>query len=229
LPQFKLAGGPEKHQGLYFYRNDRLLQAGGEWPGIHVPARALQLARVTIDIDDDVAGLFTMNPEKSHVQVGPDFAHLAESAKAEDGTTFADYLREAEQKYTDSRKRSSERVSMFPPGKGFAPELKRAITAEIPLREHEDPVDIRWRRFEDGSQDFFEVDRDERTLWLNERYRPEPASGQRRSVNDAPLLKSLLYLLMEDIFKGEYLGPRDKDNIELWQQVLTAAVGVERS
>jgi hypothetical protein len=34
-------------------------------------------------------------------------------------------------------------------------------------------------------------------------------------------------LLLQEVFKGAYLGSRGKDSIELWQQVLTAAVGVE--
>jgi hypothetical protein len=48
-------------------------------------------------------------------------------------------------------------------------------------------------------------------------------------VNDTPLLKALLYLLIEDVFEGEHLGPKDKDNIELWQEVLTAAAKDESS
>ena len=74
---------------------------------------------------------------------------------------------------------------------------------------------------------FFEVDQDSRTLWLNIKYRGA-ASGERHSVNDAPLLKALLYLLVEDVFKGEYLGARDKDNIELWQEILTTAAKTEQ-
>ena len=77
------------------------------------------------------------------------------------------------------------------------------------------------------SNDFFEIDRDNRTLWLNLKYRGE-ATGERHSINDAPLLKALLYLLMEDVFKGEFLGARDKDNIELWQEILTAAARASR-
>jgi hypothetical protein len=72
----------------------------------------------------------------------------------------------------------------------------------------------------------FEIDRDSRTLRLNIKYR-SAAPGERHSVNDAPLLKALLYLLMEDVFKGDYLGARDKDNIDLWQEILTIAAASE--
>lgn len=227
LPQFRLPGGnPEQHQGFYFYRRDRLLQAGGDWYGIAARHRGLQLARIEINIDDDVARIFRMNPEKSRVLVGPEFSSLAEAARSQDGVTFIDYLHAAEDKFRESRQRNRKRQSVIPPGKGFAPQLRRTIRDELPFLVGENPIDVRWTRM--YGNEFFEIDRDTRTLWLNVKYRGT-APGERRSVNDAPLLKALLYLLVEDVFKGEYLGARDKDNIELWQEILTAAAAESES
>ena len=48
---FRLEGTPERRQGFYFYRSDRLLE-GGDWKGAAVPSRRLQLARVVVDISD---------------------------------------------------------------------------------------------------------------------------------------------------------------------------------
>ena len=147
LPQFRLPGGqPEQHQGLYFYRRDRLLQAGGDWHGIAARDRRLQLARVEINIDGDVARLFKMNPEKSRVLAGPEFAHLAEAARSEDGVTFKSYLQDAEDKFRESRQRNRVRTSVIPPGKGFTPQLRRAIEDELPLLTDEAPIDLRWTR-----------------------------------------------------------------------------------
>ncbi|KAB2340886.1 ATP-binding protein [Actinomadura rudentiformis] len=228
LPEFKLLDGGERRQGLYICRRDRLLQAGGDWGGITALAKRLQLARVAIDLDDDVIGLFRMNPEKSRVIVGPDFTHLAEKAVAEDGTTFAQYLEDAEQAFRESNKRTRERRKMIPPGKGFAPGLRRAIADEVPFTDESDePIGIRWKQF-DGD-DFFEVDRAERVLWLNDRYRTTVLGGRRGGLNDAPIIKSLLYLLLEEVFEGDHLGPRDKDNLNLWQEIITAAAKSERS
>jgi Histidine kinase-, DNA gyrase B-, and HSP90-like ATPase len=225
LPQFRLpGGGPEQHQGFYFYRRDRLLQAGGDWYGVAARHRGLQLARVEINIDGDIARIFRMNPEKSRILAGPEFGTLAEAARSEDGVAFIDYLRVAEDKFHESRQRSRKRHSVIPPGKGFAPQLRRAIQNELPFLVGEKPIDVRWARM--PSNEFFEIDRSARTLRLNIKYR-RTAAGERHSVNDAPLLKALLYLLMEDVFKGEYLGPRDKDNIELWQEILTTAAESE--
>jgi hypothetical protein len=224
LPEFRLTDAPADHQGIYFYRNDRLLHAGGDWGGVHATDPALQLARVAVDIDDDTIGLFQMNPEKSRVITGPDFSTLAEQATAEDGTDFATYLVEAEQTYRRSRQRSRSRRAMIRPGKGFTPRLRATIEDEVPAIDGEDGVNIKWRRFHRDA--FFEVDRANRTLWLNQLYRPEPG-GRRHTVNDVPILKAALYLLIESVFEGDYLGPKDKDNIELWQEILTAAAKSE--
>ncbi len=105
------------------------------------------------------------------------------------------------------------------------PRVRRAIKAELPSRD-EDPFDIRWGRV--PGDDFLRVDRDARTLWLNKRYRSAVLGDRGGSLNDAPILKALLFLLTEDVFAGQNFGPRDKDNVELWQAVLSAAAAAER-
>lgn len=225
LPQFRLFGSPSDRQGLYFYRRDRLLQAGG-WEGVHIPDRRLQLARIQIDIEGDAHGLFHMNPEKSRVQVGPEFANLAASARASDGTTINSYLDQSEQVFRAAARHSAKRRAMVYPGAGLPPRVRGTIAKEIPALRGEKPIDIRWIAFEDDS--FFDIDRVERTLWLNKRYRKMLLGGKHGGLNDLPLVKSLLYLLVENVFEGEYLGPRDKDNIEIWQAILTEAVRAER-
>ncbi|WP_433408899.1 ATP-binding protein [Saccharomonospora azurea] len=227
-PQFKLSGNPQDHQGLYFYRRDRLLQAGG-WVGIHAADRRLQLARVSVDIDNDVVRLFKMNPEKSRVQVGTEFGRLARAAKSQDGTTFDQYLDVAEQVFKTANSRSAKRRTMIHPGVGLPPRVRATITREIPKMVGEAPIDIRWKAFSDGAlAHFFEVDRENQTLWLNKRYRRILLGGKHGGLNDLPLVKTLLYLLVESLFEGDYLGPRDKDNIELWQTILAAAALAER-
>ncbi|MFF5991933.1 ATP-binding protein [Prauserella flavalba] len=224
-PQFRLSGNPEKHQGLFFYRRDRLLQTGG-WLGVHAPHRRLQLARVEVNIDNEVVGLFQMNPEKSRVLVGPEFARLTGAARASDGTSFNDYLDVAEQVFKKANARTAKRTPMIHPGVGLSPRVRATIKNEIPELRGEQPIDIRWENLTDDS--FIHVDRENRTLWLNRRYRKMLLGGKHGGLNDLPLLKSLLYLLYENVFEGEYLGSRDKDNVELWQTILTAAVQAER-
>jgi hypothetical protein len=226
-PEFKLPVGADRSQGWYFYRRDRLLVAGAGWEGLGVPPKPrLQLARVEIEINDEIAGLFRMNPEKSKVLISPEFSEICENARADDGTSLSGYLDVAEDVFRTSKKRSSERRRMIHPGSGFPRGLKNAIKSEIPALNNHDAIDIRWRQFTDDT--FFEVDRENNTLWLNKRYRKMLLGGKHGGLNDLPLIKTLLYLLMENVFEGQFLGARDKDNVDLWQELLTIAVRAER-
>jgi hypothetical protein len=166
-----------------------------------------------------------MNPEKSSVATDADFQDAVGKAAAEDGKTFWVFLADALETYKRSRKRNTNRPRVVPPGKGFTPSLRRAIDDELEYLLDEDPFDIRWKPIQ--GETFLEVDRERRTLWLNKRYRSLVTGDNNGSLNDAPLLKGLLYLLTQEVFKGSYLGPRDKDSIDLWQQVLTAAARAE--
>jgi hypothetical protein len=62
---------------------------------------------------------------------------------------------------------------------------------------------------------------------LNGSYRTALSGGRRGGLNDVPMIKTLLYLIIENVFQGEWLGVRDRDNIELWQELLTAAAKSE--
>jgi hypothetical protein len=217
-------GGVDVHQGFYFYRNDRLLQVGG-WNQVVASDREHQLARVAIDIDGNWASRLRMNPEKSAVSADAEFEAAIRKASAEDGKTFWTFLDDARETYKRSRRRSHSRPKMVPPGKGFHPALRRVLSDELEFLPDEEAFDIRWKPIPGTT--FLEIDRESRTLWLNKRYRLLLTGDDYGSLNDAPVLKCLLYLLSQDVFKGSYLGPRDKDSIDLWQQVLTVAAAAE--
>jgi hypothetical protein len=223
-PQFRLPGGaPEQFQGLYFYRRDRLLQAGG-WNNVEIQRRDLQLARVAIDLDDDLVDsrVFRMNPEKSRVETGYEFGEALGRASADDGTTFQAYIETAQQAFKRYNQRSRARTQIVPMGRGVPPRVRRTVERELNALAGWDDVDLRWRDL--GSDVFFDIDRDGSTVWLNSRYRRIVAGDGHANFNDAALVKTLLFLLVENLFHGSYWGPKDKDNLELWQTLLTAAV-----
>ena len=224
--EFRIDASPSAvpYEGFYFYRNDRLLQAGG-WNGVHYGGREYQLARVAVEVDDDLADHLRINPEKSAVAVDSQFAEAVERARSEGGVTFRGFLMDARETYKKSRKRSRERPKVVAPGKGFHPALRHSLDDELEYMPGVDPVDIRWKDLE--GETFLEIDWEYRTVWLNKRYRATLTGYERGTLNDAPVLKALLYLLTQEVFKGAWLGSRDKDNIELWQQVLTAAARAE--
>jgi hypothetical protein len=220
---FRIGGkGGEQFQGFYIYRNDRLLQAGG-WSETATPGPARQLARVVLDDSSAIGSFVTMNPEKHGLKFEPIFHDAVSHARAFDGTTFDSFLGDAEAVYAEANRRQRRRKPAIQPDKGFAPALRKAIQRELPMIEG-DNVRLQWRRMPEG--EFLDVDLRAKTLWLNSRYRQlfAPEGG---SLNDAPVLKALLYLLTHQIFEGQHLGARDKDDIALWRSVLAAAVLAE--
>jgi anti-sigma regulatory factor (Ser/Thr protein kinase) len=222
---FKLAGAPvDRFQGFYLYRNNRLLSAG-QWLGAAQETKRRRLARVAVDIEKHL-DVFSMSVEKSGVHMVGDLVHAVEHAESADGTTFASYLVDAEEAFRQSNRRVRRRSPVLPPGQGISPKVRQAISREVDFIAGEEPLRIRWKWLDDG--DFAEVDRRARTLWLNVYYREAILKGAPGSVNDAPLLKALLFLLYEDVFRGTAFGPKDKDNVSMWLDVLTAAAEEER-
>lgn len=222
LPQFRIAGASvDRFEGLYFYRRDRLLQAGG-WNDAEIQDRSLQLARAEIHLDDYFVkpDLFRMNPEKSRVAGPIDFAQALIAAVALDGTTFSMYLDDARAAHKKARKPRGARSPIIAAGKGISPKLRKVVRGELEELPGHEPIKFSWRKVDDET--FFSVDRETNTVWLNNRYRRAVVDSS--GVNDAPLVKIALFLLLEKLFHGDYLGPKERDDLALWQSLLTAAV-----
>lgn len=212
----------EQFQGFYIYRHDRLLQVGG-WSHTATPTPARQLARVVLEDTGAIGPFVTMNPEKNGLKFEPIFHDAINKAEAADDTTFVTFLQDAESIYTDANRRKRQRKPVIRPDKGIAPAVRKRIGSELPFIDG-DAVDVKWRRMPEG--EFLDIDHRAKTVWLNNRYRWlfAPDGG---SLNDAPVLKALLYLLTHNVFEGQHLGSRDKDEILLWKSVLGAAATAE--
>jgi len=222
-PEYRLYGKDgAQHQGFYIYRNDRLLQVGG-WNHVTTADKSLALARVAIDDFASIQPYVQMTPEKNAIRFRPELQSALMTARSR-SVSFDAYLARSAEVLVESRKRKHARKPVVEPGRGIHHEVRRAIHAEAPVRKNVDPVEIRWRPMASGR--FMELDRHGRTVNLNRRYRDLFTSGT-NGISDAPLLKSLVYLLTEDHFAGERWGPRDKDLIELWNTVLDTAIQTE--
>ncbi|MCM2575863.1 ATP-binding protein [Streptomyces meridianus] len=225
VDEYKAVGSVIDRQGFYFYRNDRLVQAGG-WNNFRQPEQHLSLARVAVDLPSVANSVFRLTVKKSGVEASPEFATALEKANDTTGRPFTDYLTAADTVYRDARKRSgTTRKPVIGPGKGIAPEVRQVIEEELPLIPLENPITVRWQKLD--TDVFFELDREERTIVLNQHYRAAILGGRRGGFNDAPMLKTLMYLLLHKVFESDYAGPREKDNLQLWQSILVAAARSE--
>lgn len=190
-----------------------------------MPNRNLQLARVVIDLDYRSARAARMNPEKSRVECTQEFTDAAREARADDGTTFSTYLDTARQALKQANQRTRTRTPIVPVGRGLPPRVRQVVERELDSVPGHDEVDIRWREM--SGDGFFEVDRASNTLWLNSHYRGAVVGDRNAGLNDAPLVKTMLFVLVEPLFHGSWWGTKDKDNLEVWQALLTAAAKEE--
>lgn len=222
-PEYRLYGKDGgQHQGFYIYRNNRLLQVGG-WNHVAPADKSLALARVAIDDFSAIQPFVQMTPEKTGIRFSAELQDALAGARGR-AVTFETYLTRAAEVLTESKRRKHRRKPVVEPGRGIHEEIRRVIHAEAPVRKNVDPVEIRWRPMAAGK--FLDIDRNGRTVNLNRRYR-DLFTGGLNGISDAPLLKTLVYLLMEEHFAGERWGPRDKDQMELWSAVLDSAIQAE--
>ncbi|MER7909022.1 ATP-binding protein [Streptomyces sp. NPDC096068] len=230
LDEYKAIGSVLDRQGFFFYRHDRLVQAGG-WNNFRQPEQHLSLARVAVDLPDESGSVFRLTVKKSGIETSPEFTAALETAT--DGAagggpslTFPDYLSAADTAYREARKRAgTTRKAVIAPGEGFTPSLRETLTEELPTLPHETPISVEWRRLE--NEILFDIDRERRAIVLNDHYREAIAGRRTPDPHDAPLVKALLYLLLHQTFEKEYSGSREKDNLQLWQSVLMSAVRSE--
>lgn len=226
LVSFRGIGPLAERQGFYIYRNDRLVQAGG-WNSTRSPEGHLALARIAVDLPSAPNDVFNLTVKKDGVTVTPAFARGLEQAVDATGHGFAAYVQEAALTYREAARRATEpqRKAVLPAGKGMDPKLRRTLRDELPELEGEDPIAFRWDSL--PAEVFFELDRENREVRLNRTYRQVLNGGRRGGLNDAPVIKSMLYLMVNEIFQKERVRAVHTDNVALWNSVLVTAARCE--
>lgn len=220
---YSLGHNAAARQGIYFYRNDRLIQVGG-WNGIvqHDAEPHSSLARVRVDLPPLLDASFGLNVQKSAVIVPPGFANSVATATDRDGSTFEQFRHAAQKIYRNLDARA-HREFPFVPGKGVPVDMHRLTWETLfPDAENVRPVDFVW---EDLSEDkMFEIDQSEQTILLNKRFRSALLHGAKPSRVDAPLFKTMLLLLLEqDLFK-ERLSKSRKERLSRLSRFLASAI-----
>lgn len=226
LVSYRGIGPLAERQGFYIYRNNRLVQAGG-WNSTRSPEGHLALARIVVDLPSEPNDVFGLTVKKDGVTVTPAFARGLEQAVDGEGHSFGTYVQEAATTYREAARRATEpqRKAVLPAGKGMDPKLRRTLRDELPELEGEDPIAFRWDAL--PSDVFFELDREQREVRLNKEYRQVLNGGRRGGLNDAPVVKSMLYLMVNEIFQKERVRAVHTDNVALWNSVLVTAARCE--
>jgi hypothetical protein len=221
-PGFVQGGRSEtESQGLYIYRNDRLLQAGG-WNALATPRVDLAFARVLLDLTVEMENHVTINPEKDGTTFDDELRGVLVRARAADGTTLASFREDATRAAKLARQRTASSIEAPLPGDGLPVSVKDAFAMHTEPNDAF-PIDIRWSLLPEGQ--VYDIDINKHRLVLNARYRSAVVGRKSLDIDDAPLIKSLLLLLLEDHFVGTGSGAKKKREEAAWQAILLAAIG----
>lgn len=222
---YKLGGGKvAEHQGLYFYRHDRLIQEGG-WCGIIGTSEPhMSLARVEIDIPDTLQSYLKVRSNKAGVDVPATFADAVLAARASDGMDFRKYLDKAEAVY---RRRGKQKMPpMLSPGEGIPAEVRSALERQISQFRTGQKCSVVWENL-DG-ENLLDIDQDNRRIILNKKFRSVLLRGARGGKTDLPLLRTLLYWTLESLLAGDRIGSVEKLRIQAIKASVNAALKLER-
>lgn len=196
---YRLGGGKvSSRQGLYIYRNDRLIQVGG-WNGCRDDDSEphLSLARVVVDLPPEFDSTFQLDVTKSRVEPPPEFASRLMAAERPDGSSFKKFISDAQSVYRTQKKKDGGSFK-FTAGTGIPKELRD--TSKRLLHEKGSnplaPVDFKWKKLDPDL--FFKIDHESHTIALNSIYRSKVLKGHSASPTDAPLIKLLLLFLLHD-------------------------------
>jgi hypothetical protein len=227
LAEYRLGNRAAARQGFFFYRNDRLIQAGG-WNGLvqNETEPHSSLARVRVDLPPALDASFSLSVQKSSVIVPPGFVEAVQSAEDAGGTGFERYRQAAQTIY---RNRDARALARRPtvPGRGFPASVAKAF-ASTAGDDAEDvrPIDIHWTKMD--SADFFRLDAENGRLLLNTRYRSKVLLGLAPGMDDVPLFKTVHFCLLAQDLTTPKLSARRRQELTRINRILAAAADLEQ-
>jgi len=216
-PNYKLGSGKvAERQGFYFYRNDRLIKAGG-WHNLLSDSEPhSSLARVLIEMPPDLDSTFRLSVQKNDFNVPTEFMDAVREARA--GTMpFSEYLKVAQDVY---RNAPTEDVEIAYPKSGIPAALSRKVEKLLKTHAETDrssPVSISWKRM-DGDR-VLDFDPDEHKITINQDFR-DILTGGNNSAADAALYKTLIFLSLGDLPTAGRVSKKLRQRIELVNEIL---------
>lgn len=223
-PNFLMGGRTGiEHQGFYFYRNNRLIQAGG-WNGVLKSSNdpALSLARVSVDLPS--AGL-EVNVQKTSLQITASQAHSLINARDETDT-LESYFEQARQVYRSSKSNKRAQSPRIVPGAGIPMPVRKYANQVLNGGKLGEEVEFVWVSL--PRRKVFEIDIIENRLFLNEKYRKDILGGGRASSADAPIFKVLLFLLFQSDFSMLRSSRKQEIKLRTYNKLLLSVIDYMR-
>lgn len=231
LPEYRLGNRAASRQGFWFYRNDRLIQAGG-WNGLvqHDSEPHSSLARVCIDLPTELDVSFSLNVQKSSVIAPPGFIEAVQAASSDSGQTFDSYRQQAQSIYRNKDQKALIARPVMP-GRGLPPAIAAAFApaqkqtggeSVVNTDESCQQIDLTWSTLPED--EFFRVDSEQGCLLLNRVYRNKVLAGLSPSTDDVPMIKTLLLCLLSGDLRAPTLSDkRRREHARLNRILITAA------
>jgi len=208
------------HQGFYFYRNDRLIQAGG-WNEFLRDTNDVELALARVAIDLPAEGT-TTNVQKSAIQVSAALSQALSQARA-GRASLTDYLEDARKALrTEKRRVRPNATAPTVPGAGVPVQMQRNVRKLVAKKGVVREIDFAWESLPKAK--VFDLDRVDDRIVINKKYRQQILGGARASGADAPVLKALLFLLLQDDFARARFSAQRRDWIKRCNAILIEAV-----
>lgn len=217
---YRLGGGKvASRQGFYFYRNDRLIQAGG-WNGLQGDDSEphLSLARVAIDLPSRLESLFKLDIGKS--MMDPPAKFVLELEEGETGKVFRKYLKDAESAYRNHQKKESAKFK-FTCGTGVNAPVRRKVRAALSEQGLPPPtdVDVTWKDL--PGDELVRISSSPARIELNSAFRKTLDKDYPGAAN---LVKTLLVLLFQDEMSKAFFTEPSRDRMRRINQALLATI-----
>lgn len=214
-PEYKLGRRSAARQGFYFYRNGRLIQAGG-WNGLVQDETEPHgsLARVKVDLPEQYDTDFGINVQKSTVLVPPVFPEVLDAA-SEDGASFEDFRRDAVQAYRSANALRNA-TGRYPEG-GLNSDALRVLKGMYGRPSDTEGFRIRWAKLRED--EFFRLDREQNSILLNRSFR--------EYVGDEST-KLLMAVLMRNDLSGNLTAARERELDKLNTLLVASLNGSKR-
>lgn len=225
-PEYRLGNRAAARQGFYFYRNHRLIQAGG-WNGLvqNEAEPHSSLTRVRVDLPPSFDDSFSLNVQKSSMIAPPGFVEAAADATDRDGVSFDSYRQTAQNVYRSKDTKAAMRRTPIP-CTGLPDVVVRQFEPESASLGETRPIDLRWETLD--LQEVFRVDRENGRLLLNRHYRDRILAGLSPARDDVPLFKALLFCLIGPDFQTGQPSERRRRELARINRILVAASALEQ-